>query len=143
MTSARWAGTRPAPVVPAPARRDTATRDSASFTGTSGLRARTGLTLVTGGAILLLAVHVRTPFLDLQTVGLILFVTGLAWMWIPVRGKGELLRRQRTTLRAYLERDAGQLAGDRYPLGDLLEPGAGQPAAGPDPAAESGPPFAD
>ncbi len=108
---------------------------------TTGLRARTGLLLVAIGAILLLALHVRTAFLDLQAAGLILVATGLAWLWIPVRAKRTVLRRQMRGLRRYLERETRIADGSRHPLSDLLAPDINVPAdRAADPASESCPP---
>lgn len=94
----------------------------ADFSAGAGLRTRTGLALVAAGAILLLAVHVRTSFLDLQTAGLILFLTGGSWLWIPVRDKRALLRRALAGVRNYLQRDADIARGARLPLSELLKP---------------------
>jgi hypothetical protein len=77
---------------------------------------------VAGGAILLLAVHVRTSFLNLQTAGLILLLTGLGWLWIPVQDKRRLLRRALAGIRHYLERDADLVGGVRRPLAELFAP---------------------
>lgn len=90
-----------------------------------GLRTGTGLALVTGGAILLLAVHVHTSFLNLQTAGLILLITGLGWFWIPVRDKRRLLRRTLAAIRRYLERDADLVGGVRRPLAETVCTGNG------------------
>jgi hypothetical protein len=95
------------------------------------LRTGTGLALIAGGAILLLAIHVRLPILNLQTAGVILLATGLSWLSIPWPGKRRLMRRVVAGLRAYLERDAVLVGGVRRPLAELLAPE-------PDSAAEPG-----
>ncbi len=106
----------------------------------SALRTTTGLTLTAAGAILLLAVRVHTAFLDLQTTGLILLATGLAWVWIPVAGKRAVLTRQLDRAMAYLDVDPGQLASIRVSLTELLDepPTAAEPTVA---AALSRPPF--
>ncbi len=97
------------------------------------------MALVAGGAIMLFAVHVRTSFLNLETAGLILFVTGLSWLWIPVRDKRALLRRALARIQDFVERDVGPANGIRRPLAELLgselDPAA-DPASRPPSAAE-------
>ncbi len=93
------------------------------------LRVTTGLTLTATGAILLLAVHVRVPFLDLPVTGLILMMAGLTWLWIPVRGKRALVRRHFDRAMSYLQWGADELVEARCSLNELLAEG-GQTAAG-------------
>src|ERR1700722_14911471 len=86
-----------------------------------------GLAVTATGAILLLAVHARLPFLDLRATGLILTATGLAWLWLPVPAKRELVRRHFRRAMSYLQWDAGEHAETRCELTDLLADG--NPAA--------------
>ena len=145
MTSAeRAAGRAPITPVARPARprpRDFSALDlsTVGLNSSPGLRTGTGLALLAGGAILLLAVHVRTSFLNLQTAGLILLLTGLSWLWIPVRDKRRLLRRALAGVRRYLERDADLVGGVRRPLAELFAPETDRDA---DPATKV-PPAAD
>lgn len=111
----------------------------ADVSANAGLRARTGLVLVASGAILLFAVHLRTSFVNLQTAGLIVLLTGVSWLWIPVRDKRVLLRRGLAGIRRYLARDADHADGARCPLSELLEPESDSTA---DPASKL-PPAAD
>jgi hypothetical protein len=99
------------------------------------LRASTGLCLAAAGAILLLAVHVRTDFVSLPIVGLILLGTGLSWLWFPVRDKRAALRIWSGRLRhgagramRYLEWEAASGRNPSCSLGDLLESGRAGPA---------------
>jgi len=57
------------------------------------MRTATGLTLVAIGAILALAVRGHPWFLNIQVVGWIVILTGIAGMVIPRRGYGWLRRR--------------------------------------------------
>jgi hypothetical protein len=92
------------------------------------LRVTTGLTLTATGAILLLAVRARVPFLDLPVTGLILMTAGLTWLWIPVRNKRALARRHFDRVMSYLQWGAGELDEARCSLTDLLAEGKAVPA---------------
>lgn len=86
----------------------------------AALPVATGLFLTASGAIMLLAVHVRVPFLDLPAVGLILMTAGLAWLWIPVRAKSELVRRHFDQVMTYLQVSTAEPGETRCPLAELL-----------------------
>jgi hypothetical protein len=95
----------------------------------AGLPGPPGLCLTAAGVILLLAVHVRLPFLNLQVTGLILIATGLTWLWIPVRAKRELIRRRFGQVMSYLEWDPSESERHqtRRPLAELLADGTAEP----------------
>jgi len=57
------------------------------------MKTATGLTLVAIGAILAFAVRGHPGFLNIQVVGWIIILTGIAGMFIPRRGYGWLRRR--------------------------------------------------
>src|SRR6478736_619729 len=57
------------------------------------MRTATGLALIAIGAILAFAVRTSPSFLNLQVVGWILILTGVAGMIVPRRGYGWLRRR--------------------------------------------------
>jgi hypothetical protein len=57
------------------------------------MRTATGLTLVAIGAILAFAVRGHPSFLNIQVVGWVIILTGIAGMAIPRRGYGWLRRR--------------------------------------------------
>jgi len=57
------------------------------------MRTATGLTLVAIGAILAFAVRGHPSFLNIQVVGWVIILTGIAGMVIPRRGYGWLRRR--------------------------------------------------
>jgi len=88
---------------------------------TPPLRTSAGLALTATGLICGLAVHIHTRAVDLQTAGIIVTALGLAWLWIPVRNKGALLRRQFDRTMRYLSWDPGEGSAVRSPLADLLE----------------------
>lgn len=69
---------------------------------TAPLRASAGLALTATGLICALAVHVHSRALNVQTAGIIVTALGLAWLWIPVRNKRALLRRQFDRAMRYL-----------------------------------------
>lgn len=85
------------------------------------MRSSTGLALVAVGAILLCAVNVSMPFLDLKVTGFVLLCTGLAglrapqhlWRWASAHSDD---------LRFILEHvaDEGEPVGKRVPLEALL-----------------------
>jgi hypothetical protein len=86
------------------------------------LQVRTGLVLAALGSILLFAVHVRLSFVSAQRAGLVLVGTGVAWLWLPVGGKRDALRRQLGRVLRYLDIDPGTTCDARAPLADLLDP---------------------
>lgn len=57
------------------------------------MKTATGLTLVAIGAILAFAVHAHLRVLNLQVVGWVVILTGLAGIFIPGSGYGWLRRR--------------------------------------------------
>ena len=57
------------------------------------MKTATGLTLVAIGAILAFAVRGHPSFLNIQVVGWVIILTGVAGMFIPRRGYGWLRRR--------------------------------------------------
>jgi hypothetical protein len=57
------------------------------------MRTATGLALIAIGAILAFAVTTSPSFLNLQVVGWILILTGVAGLFVPRRGYGWLRRR--------------------------------------------------
>jgi len=57
------------------------------------MKTATGLTLVAVGAILAFAVTAHLKFLDLQVVGWVIILTGLAGIFIPRGGYGWLRKR--------------------------------------------------
>ncbi len=93
----------------------------------SALRAPTGLVLTALGSILLLAVHIRLGFIKAQPAGLVLLVTGLAWLWLPVRGKRTLVKRMSDRVVAFLEWDGTGTAEAQCSLAELLQSRAVQP----------------
>jgi Domain of unknown function (DUF6458) len=58
-----------------------------------GMKTATGLTLVAIGAILAFAVTAHLRFLDLQVVGWVIILTGVAGIFIPRGGYGWLRKR--------------------------------------------------
>src|SRR5215470_4010476 len=69
------------------------------------MRTATGLALIAIGAILAFAVTTSPSFLNLQVVGWILILTGVAGMLVPRRGYGWLRRR------VVVRRPRGEAAG--------------------------------
>jgi hypothetical protein len=57
------------------------------------MKTASGLGLIALGAILTFAVSARTPVINLQAVGVIIMVTGLAGLVMPARAGGWLRRR--------------------------------------------------
>ncbi len=57
------------------------------------MKTATGLMLIAIGAILAFAVHAHLRVLNLQVVGWIIILTGLAGIFVPRRGYGWLRRR--------------------------------------------------
>jgi hypothetical protein len=87
------------------------------------LRTSAGLALIATGLICTLAVHIHSRAVNVQTAGIIVTALGLAWMWIPVRNKRALLRRQFDRAMSYLAWDPGEGSTVRCSLADLLEYG--------------------
>lgn len=58
----------------------------------------------------------------MQTAGVIVMALGLAWLWIPVRDKRAVLRRQFDRAMTYLDTDPGDSNSVRCSLDELLEP---------------------
>ncbi len=85
------------------------------------LRQRTGIVLAAIGAVLWLGVHARLAFVATQTAGFVLLLAGLAWLWIPVRGKREKFRRHLDRAMAYVAWQPGEASADRCSLDDLLK----------------------
>jgi Domain of unknown function (DUF6458) len=86
-----------------------------------GMKTATGLTLVAIGAILAFAVTAHLKFLDLQVVGWVIILTGLAGIFIPRGGYGRLRKRVavRRTPRGGLVRTVEEAPNAPY----LLNPG--------------------
>jgi hypothetical protein len=93
----------------------------AGVRATPALRTAAGLALTATGLICLLAVHIHSRAFSVQTAGLIVAALGLAWLWIPVRNKRALLRRQFDRAMSYLAWDPGEGGTVRCSLADLLE----------------------
>jgi hypothetical protein len=120
------------------------------------MRTATGLMLVALGAILAFAVRGHPSWLNIQVVGWVILLTGVAGMALPRRGYGWLRRRM------VLRRGPGgrpvvdRVEEKRYPPYVMLNPGStmaddGEPAAGQPPtvadqpedvAPDAGPPEA-
>src|SRR6266705_3570359 len=99
------------------------------------MKTATGLTLVAIGAILAFAVHAHLRVLNLQVVGWVVILTGLAGILIPRSGYGWLRRRG---LRGQVVRTVDESIEPPY----VLNPGAPtveDVAAGIDPAEPAGP----
>jgi hypothetical protein len=88
---------------------------------TSPLHTSTGLALTAVGLICALAVHIHARAVNVQAAGIIVTALGLGWLWIPVRNKGALLRRQFNRTMRYLAWDPGEGSTVRCSLGELLE----------------------
>src|SRR5215470_17612668 len=88
------------------------------------MRSASGLMLVALGAILAFAVRGHPSFLDIQIVGWVIMLTGVAGMVIPRRGYGWLRRRM------VLRRGPGgapvvsNVEEKRYPPYVMLNPGS-------------------
>jgi len=81
------------------------------------MSARTGVVLVTAGAIMALAVTGRPGFIDLHVAGVILIITGGIGLW--PHGATALVRLSRIRLRRLLDQTP-PVQGVRVPLDDLL-----------------------
>jgi hypothetical protein len=103
------------------------------------MRTATGLTLVAIGAIFAFAIRTTPSFLDLQTTGWVIMLTGVAGMLIPRRGNARIrrrtvVRRPRGTGAAATgprALGAGRVfrrpAGPVTPLAEPVPPAAGSP----------------
>jgi hypothetical protein len=80
-----------------------------------------GLALTAAGLICALAVHIHARAVNVQAAGVILAALGFAWLWIPVRNKGALMRRQFNRTMRYLAWDPGAGSTVRCSLAELLE----------------------
>ena len=92
--------------------------------GPPALRRSTGLALTAVGAIGWLGVRVHVSFVEVQTAGFILFVTGLIWLTVPVRGKRTLARRHFNAAITYLSWKPATPAEAHASLDELLGPTA-------------------
>lgn len=92
-------------------------------------RTPAGFVLTAAGLICTLALHIHTRALNLQTAGIIVTALGLAWLWIPVRNKRALLRRQFDRTMSYLAWDPGKGSTVRSSLAELLESRRHEPDA--------------
>ena len=80
-----------------------------------------GLALTATGLVCALAVHIHARAVNVQAAGIIVTGLGLAWLWIPVRSKRALLRRQFNRTMRYLAWDPGEGSTVRCSLAELLE----------------------
>ncbi|MBO0814723.1 MAG: hypothetical protein J2P30_06175 [Actinobacteria bacterium] len=96
------------------------------------MRRSTGLALVAIGAILVFAVHVQLPILNLKLTGLVLVITGSTGLKVPQRAYGWLSSHQ-GQVRAALDRfmavaeEPARVPLDtlaRVPVDTLLQPEA-------------------
>jgi Domain of unknown function (DUF6458) len=86
------------------------------------VRKSTGLTLIALGTILAFAVRGHPSFLNIQLVGWVLMLTGLAGLRVP-QGVYGWLRSHRAQLKNALDRAMNPPATKRVPLDSLLRPG--------------------
>jgi hypothetical protein len=121
----------PPQAAPPRAARPRAARDGRTIRQRPALRRSTGIVLAAGGAILWLAVHVTVAFVAIQRAGLVLLVTGLVWLWLPVRGKRDRLRRRFDQVMTFLEWDPGAEQSAECSLEDLLQARSGSSPGGP------------
>src|SRR5690242_2020522 len=107
------------------------------------MRTATGLFLIALGAILAFAVQGHPSWLNIQVVGWVVMLTGVAGMAIPRRGYGWLRRRM------VLRRGPGgrpvvdRVEEKRYPPYIMLNPGTGMTAEDCGPAASESPARVD
>jgi len=88
------------------------------------MRTATGLTLLATGSILTFAVTAHPSFLNLQIVGVVLMVTGVAGLFLPKPSQGWRLRR-RTILHGNAGgRDSRRAEETANPPYVMLNPGA-------------------
>lgn len=100
------------------------------------LRTSAGLALTATGLICTLAVHIHSRVVSVQTAGIIVTALGFAWLWVPVRNKRALLRRQFDRTMSYLAWDPGEGSTVRCSLAELLE-SYGDAALDPQPSREN------
>ncbi len=86
----------------------------------------TGLAITAIGLVSALAVHIHAGGVNVQAVGMILVALGLTWLWVPVRHKRALLRRQFARVMAYLAWDPSGGSTVRCSLAELLERRSGE-----------------
>jgi hypothetical protein len=81
-----------------------------------GMKTATGLTLVAIGAILAFAVNAHLQFLNLQVVGWVIILTGIAGIFVPRSAYGQMRRRvvYRRTPRAGAVSVAGDASAAPY-----------------------------
>jgi hypothetical protein len=79
----------------------------------------TGLAMIASGSVLMLAVHIQVPGLNLGLVGLVILVTGLAGLQVPQRTCSWLWR-NRDAIKLTLEQIPEQGERNRVPLDALL-----------------------
>jgi len=91
------------------------------------MSARTSVILCTAGGVLTFAVSGHPAVVDVQLVGVILMLTGIARLW--PRGAGTWLLRGRSRLRQLLDETA-PVRGARVPLDELLAAGRGHARRG-------------
>lgn len=107
------------------------------------MRTASGLILVALGAILAFAVRGHPSWLNIQIVGWVIMLTGVAGMLLPRRGYGWLRRRM------VLRRGPGgrpvvnRVEEKRYPPYVMLNPGTGMTAEDGEPAAGEPPTLVD
>jgi hypothetical protein len=87
------------------------------------MRTASGLTLVALGAILAFAVKGHPSFLNIQIVGWVIMLTGVAGMIIPRRGYGWLRRRMVLRRGPYGRPVVGRVEETRYPPYVMLNQG--------------------
>ena len=100
------------------------------------MRTASGLALVALGAILAFAVKGHPSWLNIQVVGWVIMLTGVAGMLLPRRGYGWLRRRMVLQRGPGGRPVVGRVDEKRYPPYVMLNPGSsaaaddGQPASG-------------
>jgi hypothetical protein len=87
------------------------------------MRTASGLTLVALGAILAFAVKGHPSFLNIQVVGWVILLTGVAGLVLPRRGYGWLRRRMVLRRGPRGRPVAGRAEETRYPPYVMLNPG--------------------
>ena len=88
------------------------------------MRTSTGLAVTAVGAVLLLAVNIRLPWLSLKVAGLVIMCTGLAGLRIPQR-VGGWVRHNQDRLMETIDPVSDAEDAPRVPLDTLLDPAAG------------------
>ena len=84
------------------------------------MKTATGLALVAVGAILTFAVNAAIPGVNLQIVGLIVMLTGVAGLFVPARASGWL--RRRIVLRGPHGPVVEEISDDPYPADVMRDP---------------------